>query len=83
MMGVRTVDSAVSARLAAVLLAAFVLSAGLMLALSLKCPTDLPAFACDVRPTEATSVDASSCSGVPPEGIGARLLASRTRMTAC
>lgn len=82
MMGVRMVDAAVSARLAAALLAAFVLLAGLLLALSLKYPTDLPGFACDVRPTEVTSVDASSCSDVPPEGI-ARLLASRTRLAAC
>lgn len=82
MMGVRTADSAVSARLAAMLVTAFVLSAGLMLTLSLKYPTDLPGFACDVRPTEVTSVDASSCSDVPPEGI-ARLLASRTRLAAC
>lgn len=83
MIGVRMVDAPVSARVVAVLLAAFVLSAGLMLALSLQYPTDLAAFACDVRPTETTPVDASSCSDAPPEGIGTRLLASRTRMTAC
>lgn len=80
MIGVRMVDAPVSARAAAVLLAAFVLSAGLMLALSLQDPTEVAAFACDVR---ATPAGASSCSDGPPEGIGTRLLASRTRMTAC
>ncbi len=80
-MNVVGIDGSASAGVAAAVLAAFVLSAGLTLALSLRYPTDIAASGCDIGP--APPAPLSRCSDAPPEGFGSRLLASRTRMTEC